>query len=309
MSRAIVDSQSAPDFQLAGAWIWGDSAANGNVPEAGETIRLRKKFTLSDDVASAAGIVTCDNSFALFVNDRKLESGDDWSKPHAISLKGFLRAGMNEIIVVATNAGSGPNAAGLFFEARVSLADDTQLTVASDATWEWNPHGSKSDAETREAFSGNWKPVVVVPAIAAWTTTIEGNGKQLLLQSINGDVRMTRTSLLKSDFLMRSLGRPMREQIVSMRPSERDDSGSRRSDKWLDACRLSDAGSDRGLPSMEWRQIRPDQSSDSICPVPAAQPDEERTFWKTHSSPAPTAQEIEDVLWAIFMMPEFMLVR
>ncbi len=308
VSRVIVDSQSAADFQLAGAWIWGDSAANGNVPEAGETIRLRKKFTLSDEVASAAGIVTCDNSFALFVNDRKLVSGDDWSKPHAVSLKGLLRSGMNEIMVVATNAGSDPNAAGLFFEARVRLANDVQLTVATDAAWEWNPNDSRKEEGTSEVISGDWKPVVVVPAIAAWTATIEGNGKRLLLHSINGDLRMTRTSLLKSDFLMRSLGRPMREQIVSMRPSELTTleavdltNGSTLADYLTQgATRLADRwNNDRSGLIEHLHQF-------AFSRMPAA---EERKILEGFLGPAPTAQEIEDVLWAILMMPEFMLVR
>ena len=36
---------------------------------------------------------------------------------------------------------------------------------------------------------------------------------------------------------------------------------------------------------------------------------EERRILESALSPAPAAQEIEDVLWAILMMPEFILVR
>ena len=36
---------------------------------------------------------------------------------------------------------------------------------------------------------------------------------------------------------------------------------------------------------------------------------DERIVLEGYLSPAPTVQEIEDVLWAILMMPEFILVR
>ncbi len=306
--RAIVEAAELKNFDLAGAWIWGDSAANGNVPAAGETISVRKKFTLSDDVVSAAGIITCDNSFVLFVNGRKVESGDDWSKPLAVSLKKLLRKGKNEIVVVATNAGNDPNAAALFFDARVTLANREQLTLATDATWEWNPNGPQSKEGRLGAIRGDWKPVVIVPAIAAWTTAIEGSGKQLLLQSVNGEIRMTRTSLLKSDFLMRSLGRPMREQIVSMRPSELTTleavdltNGSTLANYLTQgATRLADRWSnDRSGLISHLNQF-------AFSRMPTA---DERIVLEGYLSPAPTAQEIEDVLWAILMMPEFMLVR
>ncbi len=306
--RAIVDEGKLESFDLAGSWIWGDSAADGNVPAAGETISLRKTFTLPDDVASGGGVITCDNSFVLYVNGRKLESGDDWSKPSAIGLKGLLKRGSNEIAVVAGNAGNEPNAAALFFEARIKLASDEELTLATDATWEWNPNGPKSKEGRLGAIRGDWKPVVIVPAVDAWTTTIESVGKRLLLQAINDDLRMTRTSLLKSDFLMRSLGRPMREQIVSMRPSELTTleavdltNGSTLANYLtLGATRLADRRSDDRSGLIDYLY----QFAFSRKPTT-----DERSVLEGVLSPAPTSQEIEDVLWAIFMMPEFMLVR
>ena len=119
---------------------------------------------------------------------------------------------------------------------------------------------------------------------------------------------MTRTSLLKSDFLMRSLGRPMREQIVSMRPSELTTleavdltNGSTLANYLTQgATRLADRWSnDRSGLISHLNQF-------AFSRMPTA---DERIVLAGYLSPAPTAQEIEDVLWAILMMPEFMLVR
>ena len=124
----------------------------------------------------------------------------------------------------------------------------------------------------------------------------------------SGDTRMVRTSLLKSDFLMRSLGRPMREQIVSMRPSEVTTleavdltNGSTLTDYLTQgATRLADRWSDdrSGLIN-HLNQF-------AFSRLPTA---EEQDILENALGPSPTAQEIEDVLWAIVMMPEFMLVR
>jgi len=126
--------------------------------------------------------------------------------------------------------------------------------------------------------------------------------------ALNRNIRMTRTSLLKSDFLMRSLGRPMREQIVSMRPSELTT---------LEAVDLTNGSTlagylTRGATRLadRWRDDRSGLinylNQFAFSRLPTA---EERRILEGALGPDPVAQEIEDVLWAILMMPEFMLVR
>lgn len=308
VARAIVDRQMADAVQLTGTWIWGDSAAAGSVPEAGESISIRKQFKLDDDVISGGGVITCDNSFALYVNGRKMESGDEWTKPQAVLLKPVLRKGRNEIVVVAANGGDGPNAAGLFFEARLKLANGETLTIASDASWDWNSATPKGKEGRLGAIQGDWKSAVVVPAIAPWTSVINTTGRTLLLQSINDDLRMTRTSLLKSDFLMRSLGRPMREQIVSMRPSEVTT---------LEAVDLTNGSTLASYLAQGATRLADHWHEDKSGLVQhlmqfalsRAPTSDEKALLESSLSDVPATQEIEDVLWAIFMMPEFMLIR
>ena len=306
--RSIADEKKTAAFNLSGSWIWGESAANGKIPSAGETISLRKTFTLPDGETSGGGVITCDNSFVLFINGRQVERGSEWSQPQAIVLKGILKKGQNEIVVVATNAGNEPNAAGLFFDARLQPGSGKEIIVATDATWEWNPNSPASKEGRLGAIKGSWNPVVVVPAIAPWTSAIQSRGKELLLQSVNGDVRMIRASLIKSDFLMRSLGRPMREQIVSMRPSELTT---------LEAVDLSNGSTlasyvTRGAANLAstWGDDKSGLIDHLLRFTLSRLPtEEERGVLDGSLSSSPTQQEIEDVLWAIFMMPEFMLVR
>ncbi len=306
--RSVASGKETAAFDLTGSWIWGDSAANGKAPPANETISLRKTIILADNVASGGGVITCDNGFVLFINGRVVERGSDWSQPQAVVLKGVLKKGKNDIIVVATNAGNGPNLAALFFEARLQLANGEQVMIATDATWEFNPNSPASKEGRLGAIKGPWKPVVVVPEIAPWKSAIDSKGRELLLQAIDGDIHMVRASLLKSDFLMRSLGRPMREQIVSMRPSELTT---------LEAVDLSNGSTLAGYVSLGASNLAAAWGDDksrlidhlfqfAVCRLPTV---EEHGVLDNSLGASPTQQEIEDVLWAIFMMPEFMLVR
>jgi hypothetical protein len=119
---------------------------------------------------------------------------------------------------------------------------------------------------------------------------------------------MVRASLLKNDFLMRSLGRPQREQIVSMRPEELTT---------LEAIDLSngDALADylrRGAAALQsrWEADRVGlvrhlcQSAWSRDPGT----DEQAAMLEQLGTP-PRAEEIEDLIWAVIMTPEFLLVR
>ena len=252
--------------------------------------------------------MTCDNSYTLYVNNREVQKGSDWQQPDAVSLKAALKKGDNSIVVVATNGGNSPNAAGLFFEARVRLKDGTAQSIVSDSSWQWTAALPQTKEGRLGQIKGEWKPAVIVPALEVWTNVVNQKGKSLLVQAMSGDVRMLRASLLKSDFLMRSLGRPLREQIVSMRPDELTT---------LEAVDLSNGATlaaylaKGGQNLVEQWSGRRDELIDylylhAFCRKPTV---EELTAIHEAVSATPTAVEIEDLLWAMIVTPEFFLVR
>lgn len=171
--------------------------------------------------------------------------------------------------------------------------------AADSASDEFIYHGPIVRRMTAEQFlDGVWQITGSAPATFDAAVSRE----------IVGDLRMTRTSLLKSDFLMRSLGRPMREQIVSMRPSEVTT---------LEAVDLTNGSTLANYLAQGARRLADRWNGDksglvmylmefalSRSPTP-----EEKTLLESSLSDIPAPQEIEDVLWAIFMMPEFMLIR
>lgn len=247
-----------------------------------------------------------DNGYTLYVNNREVQKGSDWTQPDAVSFKGILNKGDNSVVVVATNAGNTPNPAGLFFEARVRLRDGTEQSIVSDSSWQWTSALPKTKEGRLGQIKGEWKPVVVVSPVASWTSTVNERGKSLLVQAMSGDVRMIRASLLKSDFLMRSLGRPLREQIVSMRPDE---------STTLEAVDLSNGATlagylEKGGKNLaeQWAGCRSEMIDHlyqfALCRKPTA---EERAAIFEAVSEDPKAVEIEDLLWAMFVQPQFLV--
>ena len=119
---------------------------------------------------------------------------------------------------------------------------------------------------------------------------------------------MVRAALLKSDFLMRSLGRPNRDQIVSSRPNDLTT---------LEAIDLSNneivakalARGGQRLADQEWPgkdHLIDHLFASTLTRLPA---DSERPAVQNAISDKATSEQIEDLLWALCMTPEFLLIR
>jgi hypothetical protein len=119
---------------------------------------------------------------------------------------------------------------------------------------------------------------------------------------------MVRASLVKSDGLMRALGRPNRDQIVTSRPNELTTleaidlaNGQTLSDAIQQGAkqRLAEYG-DSAEVLMTWL------CSYALSREPTA---DELQLAKEFLGTNPTQQAVEDLLWSVLMLPEFQLVR
>lgn len=119
---------------------------------------------------------------------------------------------------------------------------------------------------------------------------------------------MVRAGLLKNTALMRSLGRPGREQIVSMRPDQLST---------LEAINLANqqlladafASGARRLVEQPWED--PQELIRHVYQFTLSrQPDTAELATLTeYLGAAPSADGVQDMLWAVCMLPEFWLVR
>ena len=118
-----------------------------------------------------------------------------------------------------------------------------------------------------------------------------------------------RVSLMKPDLLMRSLGRPNRDQVVTTRPE---------SLSTLQALDLTNGPAMSALMAggaAKWRADHPHQSPDetietlylaTLCRMPT---EFERKIARQILGESITDDSLADFLWTLFMLPEFQLVK
>ncbi len=118
---------------------------------------------------------------------------------------------------------------------------------------------------------------------------------------------MVRASLVQADMLMRALGRPNREQIVSMRPDNLTT---------LEAIDLANGEILSGLLRGGAKHLAAGADStsaliDAIFRRALSRPptDGERSELTAALGARPTAESIEDLLWLVLLLPEFQFVR
>ena len=285
-------------------WIW--SVSDSSQSPAGETIVFRKDWTISQPILDGHAVITCDNSYTLFINQKKVHSGDNWENPGVVSLKNELRPGKNEILILAKNGGAGPNLAGLWMDARVATPRGELFTLESNETWQW----SKSLPDKTGKYQippSDWKEARMVKQAAVWDSRLAGELASLVNQGTNGN-RTMRASLVKRDFFMANLGRPNRDQIVSVRPEELNT---------LEAIDLSNGQIlatliEQGANSLIAKGHRSSVElvKDLFQLALVRKPTVEEIDLLTEGLGAkPDARSIQDVLWAIIMLPEYQFIR
>ena len=320
--RGKVDREELEKVELQGEWIWGQSQSNDKQAPAGEQLIFRTELRVPSAIRSGVAVLTVDNSFDLYINRRKVASGNDWTKTQVVPLAKLLKVQQddadpaNQIVVVARNAGSGPNPAGLFFEARLVLDDGTQLSLASNADWTYSEEAMKGGREGRMGkIQGPWKKVLTMGRPKSYAAVVSDLTAGLA-RGKAGDLMMVRAGLVKSDFLMRSLGRPNRDQIVSSRPEELttleaiDLSNGETFAKALQIGAGQFASAEMSTEQLVQQIFRmalsrsPTQQELAVCGELFETPD---AAGESKTEARETA--VQDLLWAVFMMPEFIMVR
>lgn len=302
--RGKPDPSAASQMPASGQWIWNRPDV-GEAP-AGETVVFRRQWNLSIVPEQAVAVISCDNSYTFYVNGKQLQAGDNWEVPDLVALTN-LKQGDNQLLIVALNAGNSANPAGLYFEARWTNPAGLPEGLVSDASWEWTRQ--QPDKKGKFAKSPeDWQPALAANNQNLWMNRV-GDRLALLLSRGNAAAGlMVRNSLTKSDFLTRSLGRPMREQIVSVRPLE------------LTTLQAIDLSNGEALASLlrkgaeqlhqrDWKSINEFLDWTFRFALSREPSSLERQTLLASIGDELTAQAIEDVLWAVIMLPEFQLVR
>ncbi len=311
---------------LTPKWIW--STAGAEVAAKPASMVFRKTITLSAAPTEAVLTIAADNSYSVSINgkvaasvSRRTSTGTD-----VYDVKANLKQGDNLIAITAVNlaadgsspvppAATGPNGAalpvdptapelefkaeadnpaGLIFYARVR-AKDQVMDFVSDRSWIAS-HRKKDLGPAVELGDVNLAPWRIGPHFLE----VAAAQKETL--------PVQRASLVSADPLMAALGRPNREQVVTVRQGTATT---------LQALELTNGGTLAALLKKGADKILADAPASSGTLVTAlyrqalSRPPtaaEQTLAAQIVGSPA-SSEGVQDLLWALAMLPEFQLIR
>jgi len=296
-------------------WIWNSPDAAAKAPPG--RVYFRKLLVLDQKPTNAICVVACDNSFTLYVNGEEASSGKDYGKPVVKDLTRRLKVGTNILAVAALNhlpdnkvppegkpVTEGENPAGLYMFIRWSengkqreLGTDKSWICAPEKATNWNKldFEAKSWASASELGDGS---------LATWK--IEDKIVQTLAaSSLNGRVR---SALVAADPLTVALGRPNREQVITSRASAATT---------LQALELTNGQMLTGMlhqgaanlasdsKEKSGRKLTEDLYVKALGRKPTAA--ELKTAEEILGNPV-QKEGVEDLLWAMIMLPEYQLI-
>jgi len=262
-------------------WIW--------TKEDAPKIKLRKEVTLNEKPLSVGILATCDNAFSLLVNGRLVARSNAWERPVKILQADLFQAGNNLIEVEAEMFG------GAFgFVGQIVLQyENSKEVIETGADWLAQvPDQDWSQAKViKEYGKAPWNKVLHSQAIQDGKTGVEPP---------------VRASLVANDFLMRSLGRPHRDQVVTSRPSSLTTlqaidlaNGEILSNTIVEGAKnLSLSQKREDIPGWLYRHAL-GRNPTSV---------EEKTLLAVTKN-SPQQQGVEDLLWMVFMQPDFQIIR
>ncbi len=307
--RGERSAELAENLEVVGKWVWGPGGLSS--PQD-EQLLVRKVIELPANVVSGGAVFTCDNEFTLSINNREIARGNDWTKPQATALKDSLKKGSNTLVFRVKNGGTSgaPNPAGLFCQAHLQLEDGSSFSFSTDESWEYHTKVPETRKGRMSAPADGWKPVEIVNPVAPWTEMIQKTAKPMLAAAsvLTDDQPMVRASLMKNSPLMQSLGRPMRDQIVSMRPNQLTTLEAIDLANQTQLSESLEKGAGR-LKKQSWHSS--DELVDHLFHSALSRdpnPDE-RELFRNAFGENPDVGLLQDALWAICMLPEFILVR
>jgi hypothetical protein len=285
-------------------WIWGDPHGASGVPPG--TNSLRRTVESRGAMTEAVLYVHADNSVRIFLNGKRVRGSDaaDWAQAGVYDLREGWRPGVNTVGIEAVNGGDGPNPAGVLAYLRLrETVSGRNVTndLATDARWE-----SMAGVPSKwEGEGGSWRTASVLGAegMGPWNLP-PGLAKRVQGTPVFGQVR---AALVSSDPLLTALGRPNREQVTTVRPSQATT---------LQALELTNGETLANLLKRGGERLAQRNTSGMVLVESVFRRGLGRTPTRRERElsldlvgKAPRADAVEDFLWSVAMLPEFQFIR
>ena len=307
---AALEGRTAPAvLQPAPKWIWNAPGAEHKAKLG--TVYFRREFDLPAAPEEAFVTINPDDNAALAINGKALPAGVEIH-----DVRTYLQKGANVIAVSvanvlptgrppkpAENTPEAENPAGLLLFARIKVNGES-FNIATDNSWSTNPRPQAGWNKT--SFTQPWEPAVELGGVEMepWKA-----GQQFVDTAASvKDALPVRASLVTADPLTAALGRPNREQIVTVREVSATTLQALELTNGVTLAQLlkGAAGKSMARPPSDPAVWIDGLYRHALGRPPT--PGEQAVAARLVGSPA-TAEGIEDLLWVLAMQPEFQLIH
>ncbi len=273
---------------------------------------LRKKLELAEAPVRAFGVWGQDVGGVTFlVNNGNFQNDKQLLRSRGVTIVQFggaLKKGANEILVAIDKPAAKTAPTGFALQIQLTMRDGSTRLLGTDETWEWSPDlpEAKGKINGVEAKNAQWLPVVALA-----TQPQHERMRPSMIEALahaSQPQPPVRASLMKADLLQRALGRPNREQIVSTRPEDLTT---------LEALDLANgdtlgsalAAGAKTLAAKPWNS--PDALATWLYRAALSRPPsaDELASARQLLGDQPAEAGVQDLLWAVCMLPEFQIIR
>ena len=292
---------------LKAEWVWHrERTVDRDVLPAPGKRFFRHTFRL-DSTASleiAEALIAVDHSFSLFINETLVASGSDWRVVHRLDLLPHLQQGDNIIAVEGINDGDLPNPAGILFSLNLIDNDGSSQMIQSSQQWKSTMDQPESDWIRLSYDDSEWA------SVRRYGRFDRSHWQRLLDFHHDADhprLEMARASLVKLDPFLKALGRPTRENVTT----RRDDQAT-----LLQALELTNgeffytALQEGSIRWLENEDLTVDGLIHDLYLTALGRPPERNELRTAQEllGQNPSEESVQDLLWAVFMLPEFQLI-
>jgi mono/diheme cytochrome c family protein len=314
------------ELTLEPKWIWGAPDAHLNAKPA--TMIFRRTINLPAAPTSAHFAICGDDNYSIRINGKAAGSTPKRNATYAdwVDVRSHLRAGENTIEITVANMPpdegrlvsvkmdelpDSDSPAGLIVYARVRVGDESHDFV-TDRTW--NVHAfPKPPATTSVALSGDQgEPRDVGRAIelggvelAPWKV---GLNFLDLAAAPKDTLPVERASLVTADPLTIALGRPNREQVITVRATTATTLQALELTNGATLAQLLKVGGDKILTAFMDQSPRSLIQSLYLQALGRTPNDQESKIAEGLVGSPARCDGVEDLLWALTMLPEFQLI-
>ena len=287
-------------------WIWRDVINNPDAPIEGEWLVFKRTINLASPIKYGVAAVCGDNEFEMYIDDVEVGASDDWMKVTALPLHG-LSAGEHEILVVVRSYLQIRERSGLFFQAEYQLADGTEHRLVSDLDWEFTRrHPRQLDGRISDV-QGPWNTPIKLTRPILHTQFVVNRTREIMAKGIALRELQPRASLMKSDKLQSTLDRPLRNIVVPQRPRTLS------KHQWAEL--INGDTIDNQVTAGAKHLIQRDGQGAKLLNNLYLQalgrlPTRNELVAISEFSKGKLSEDtVQDVLWSVLMLPEFMTVR